>query len=262
MPAMFRRLFLLTFCALLSACTEQGGRVTSSRGVDIIGGRSVLTTDSIARSVVALYDAESEDICSATLLTDSTILTAAHCVQNSPTQLRVLFGQHLTDRSFEKREITAVKVCDQYAVRADEEKDTCDIAVLSFGGPLPEGYAPALLIHHGHVPSVNETVTMVGFGMSDVTLKSGAGELRIVDAKIEDSGFSRSEFLVDQRSGRGGCHGDSGGPVFTAAGVLIGVVNRGVNDPDGRCDVSMGVASVGYYADWISSALAELSSRK
>jgi hypothetical protein len=90
---------LLSSVLVFAACgknlnSSQLSNTGSSAG--IIGGQDVVAGDELATSTVALYDFEKGALCTGTLLSDSILLTAAHCVVDSKASTLVLmFGTDL-----------------------------------------------------------------------------------------------------------------------------------------------------------------------
>lgn len=200
----------------------------------IIGGVPVGASDPVVTSTVALYDGQF--LCTGSLIAQDLVVTAAHCIDDTST-MQVLFRLKVKGTGPAARVLGAV-VHPRYFPSA-EGKDQNDIAVVRFAGKLPRGYAPARLLP-ASIPLQNgQTVTLAGYGITTAIPQSGSGTLRKVDVKIKDARFARTEVLLDQTSGRGACHGDSGGPAFARARgklYLWGVTNRGYpNDAPDDC---------------------------
>jgi secreted trypsin-like serine protease len=84
-------------------------------------------------------------------------------------------------------------------------------------------------------------VTLAGYGEIDGRQHLGAKGLNKVQVTIADPNFAPSEVMMDQRNGKGACHGDSGGPAYATGAngqlFLFGATSRLVNDPNNTCGV-------------------------
>ena len=83
-----------------------------------------------------------------------------------------------------------------------------------------------------------------------------------VDVKISDAKFAKTEVLLDQRQGRGACHGDSGGPaevLKNGVKYLWGVTNRGYPEtgPDDCAQFSI-YTKITAHQSFINTATAQL----
>jgi Trypsin len=124
-------------------------------------------------------------------------------------------------------------------------------------------------------PEVNEALTVIGFGKTE-TGPNSATLLR-VNVSAVDFGACATQYLeqagevvVDNimfcsgGQGTGGtCQGDSGGPLFVhdidGTVVLKGIVSWGEGCGSGFPDISVRVARVAAYADWIRQGICCLS---
>jgi hypothetical protein len=106
-----------------------------------------------------------------------------------------------------------------------------------------------------------QEVTLAGYGITQTNPHSGAGTLRKTTVRIAQPRFGDTEILFDQRDGHGACHGDSGGPaLITLRGktYLIGVTNRGYQDPNDTCGQFAVYTRVAAYKSFITRAAAAL----
>lgn len=227
----------------------------------IIGGVEA-TNEDFTKTIVSLYNLSTESLCTATILSDTILLTAAHCLDGEPSDLRVIFGLTLESENAIIKPVNAFQVSPLWPVRMGQQYNSGDIAIVHFSGGLPPGYqAAALLTDNGLL--VNGTATLLaGYGISDGVKGEGAGTLRSVETTILDAAFSKTEILVEQSKGKGACHGDSGGPAYLKLNgklAVWGVTSRGVNDPNNDCSVSAAYTNIVYYASWIARASAQLN---
>jgi len=267
----------LLFVAIqLTACSPSA--VTPSQAIkssdlgdseSIIGGTVVSGADSIAQSTVLLFDTQKGSICTGNVITQNLILTAAHCTQLHPEKIVAIFStimpQSMDDlKKMNWRRIVGGKTSEAWPLLDEsKEKDWGDIAILKFDGALPAGYKAARLLSKKSSLRNGQSVTLAGFGITDGIEQTETEALRKVNVKIADVNFSSTELLMDQRSGRGACHGDSGGPALIKVGssdVLIGVTSRGEKDPGDTCLQFSIYTSVAAHLDWIKKTAKELSS--
>jgi trypsin len=137
--------------------------------------------------------------CGAVLLTESTAVTAAHCVEGHPASLRVQYGSLIRDEG------------ETVAITSIERHD--DLALLTLAAPLP--LAPVALADD--IPGPGTTAEAVGWGE---TTDGGdpADLLRVAEVPIVGCAT-----LCAGSEGVGACTGDDGGPLL-ADGLLIGVL--------------------------------------
>jgi secreted trypsin-like serine protease len=252
----------LVGCGNPSASSSAGRAPASVDNVSgIIGGDVAAGSEDFVKSTVMLYDAVQQSLCTASIISKDMLLTAAHCVDDSPKALKVIFLLSLDKLSKDNvqtsvRQVTDFRTNPLWATNQDEEKNTGDLAVVKFAGGLPDGYSPVGLLNKSADIANTVTVLLAGYGTSDGVAGTGAGLLRSVETTVLDASFSASEFLVKQDAGKGACHGDSGGPAFIRIGdrlAVAGLTSRGVNDPKNQCNVSAAYTSVPHYLTWIKA---------
>jgi hypothetical protein len=249
----------------LAACAPSTGGSLKSAGdlnAGIIGGTDATGSEDFSKTVVLLYDKAVGAICTASIISDKLLLTAAHCVSSSPTSLYVVFGTNVESTDIIVRRVVTTATTPVWAARQGQDLNTGDMAMVGFVGGLPDGYKPAELLSDASVLKDGDAVTLAGYGTSDGVAGTGAGKLRFVDTTIQTAAYSESEILMEQSKGHGACHGDSGGPAYVNVNgkrLLIGVTSRGVNDPDNHCGVSSAYTSIAYYADWVKKSATEMA---
>jgi hypothetical protein len=236
----------------------------------IIGGQDSTGREEFNPFVVALYDSGQGGLCTATILSDQFLVTAAHCVDNAdPRMLRVIFGLDIADRGgVVVQSVETYVQSPVWPVRQFSEFDTGDIAVIKFRGGLPMGYRPARVLTDPSALANGVPVLLAGYGASGAVQTPqgmdhpGAGRLRSVVTSVKNSAYSASEILVEQSAGKGACHGDSGGPAYVKLNGQLyvwGVTSRGVDDPGDTCGVSAAYTSIPFYWSWISRTVEQLS---
>lgn len=207
----------------------------------IVGGRAVGSSELEAKTTVALLTITPQGVgtCTASILASDILVTAAHCVTDGfgraypAKQLRIIFHTNVDLGIDDNRPATGVKVNPKWNGGSLNGKDQGDIAIVHFKGGLPSGYQSAKLLPSSQSLKKGESVTLAGYGVTQMTPfgGTGSGVLRKVDnVKISNPKFAKTEVLLDQRQGRGACHGDSGGPAFVKRNNVVylwGVTNRG-----------------------------------
>ncbi len=257
-------LFSALSAITLAACSQPAPSAMSAGEGDssIIGGTDANGSEEFASTVVSVYNVESSGLCTASIVSDSLLVTAAHCVNGPASSLRIIFGTNIKDEKTRiVREPDSYKVSPLWPFRQDEPLNSGDIAMVKFSGGLPPGYRPAQILADASHLTNGTTVLLAGYGISNGVAHTGGGTLRYVEVQIQNNAFSESELLVAQNQGRGACHGDSGGPAYVRVNgqlMLWGVTNRGVNDPKNDCSVSAAYASVLYYREWLQQTAQEL----
>lgn len=244
----------LTLAALVGCGSPQGTVSTRTDGA-IIGGEDVTDAQPFSNTVVSLVNTAQGSICTASILSTSILVTAAHCVDGEASDLVVVFNRSIEEPKLTTRQVTGYKTSPVWAARQNELLNNGDIAVVRFDGGLPAGFAPTKMLADVSKLSDGQAVTLSGYGNDDGKAGSGAGKLRWVETTLKNVNYTKSEILVEQSKGKGACHGDSGGPAYVkntdGSYLLIGVTSRGVDDPNNDCSVSAAYTSVMYYASWI-----------
>ncbi len=160
------------------------------------------------------------------MLTSNVILTAGHCVTKvgdkvgkgevTEVTLIAVFNTDLNSaQRGDVRLITQTVVHPQYG-KTTGNTDNHDLAIVKFAGALPAGYQLAKFLDDESLLKEGTTVTLAGFGINktDGTNTESDNRLSKVDIEVAVPDFGQHEVILDQRNGKGACHGDSGGPAF------------------------------------------------
>ncbi len=284
------RLSLVLAAFVLSSCGGEGSSrlhdsVAVTEGVGIIGGEPVESDDLIATQTALLIDIYSGFTCTASILNDEWLLTAANCVVESrPSALRVAFtgsyddfrqGLHHEDvREVEKYYVPSIfyETLDQ--IREMEEqafeegrplpsekihavRDWGDIALIRIKGKIPASKTPVAISDAAISLEEGQRVVLAGYGRRGIEGDAPWGELHKVTVAVADPEWGQSEFLLYNNDGRGACFGDSGGPVYVYADgryYLFGLISRRMGGM--VCDHFSVSTSILSHSEWIQSILA------
>jgi secreted trypsin-like serine protease len=240
-----------------------GAASTAFASEFIIGGTAVTASDPVASTTVLVTDGNY--ICTGSIIDQDLVVTAAHCVAAPAENLRIVFALDLNgtiDKSM-VLPITGYLANPGWQGEASQGVDQHDIAIIRLNGAIPAGYKPATLLSSQASAALakGDVTELAGYGITNAQTQDGAGLLREVGVKILKQ-LGSTEVVLDQRSGKGACHGDSGGPAFVSVGgqpQLWGVTNRGYPDnaPD-DCRHYAVYTRIEAYASWISQAAAQL----
>lgn len=177
--------------------------------------------------------------CGGTLISADTVITAAHCVDRSPSVYSVLAGQTTLSASDGTRhDVKSIHVHPRY-----NRDNKADVAILKLSTPV-EGITPVTLggLEGASYEQAGRLLTVAGWGrlteggrgpdvMQHVAVpfiphaecqRQYQGR-KVIDANVE---------LCASRPGQDSCQGDSGGPLFLrsadARWVQLGVVSWGI----------------------------------
>jgi secreted trypsin-like serine protease len=226
---------------------------TSTAG--IIGGKEVAANEPPAQTSVILYDPAAKAICTGSLLGNNIVLTAAHCLGKDPSKILVIFAINISKTTIEMaRPVVGAIANTLWRTNRQKPKDTADIALIKYQGTTPPGYKAATILPNVSPLKNNAAILLAGYGISDSTKKTGSGVLRQTVTTISNNVFSSTEILLEQRQGRGACHGDSGGPAYIVANgtyYLWGITSRGNQDTKDQCNAFSVYTNLLAHLKWI-----------
>jgi hypothetical protein len=213
---------------------------------------------SVAHKAVVALTSDTQFFCSGTLITETVVLTAGHCLEaSSPGNTQVFFGQNANTGNGDYRDVDEWEVHPQF----DFRHLIGDIGIIRLASAAPAGISPI-----PHLPNAlkltaadaGKAVEFSGFGVtesgSDGAKLHMQGTISLVcpgPDSCSNGEVVPKSFRYSQGDG-GPCSGDSGGPAFILRDTteyVAGVTSYGDED----C-TDYGVSTtVSEYAAWVES---------
>lgn len=205
----------------------------------INGGEAVQASDPVAKSTVML-ETDSQ-YCSATIISESSLLTAAHCIGANEAWVSI----HFTGlEGSQSRQASRFFRHEGYQDKNDTTQN--DIAIIFFTGGLPNGFTPVSILPVDKELVIGDELQVAGYGAG-----GPLGTLAKVKLNVSEFLDTKSLIKFNQTTKHGICHGDSGGPAFKLINnqlFLAGVASY-ANEID--CSGYSVYTRVHNYIDWI-----------
>ena len=224
--------------------------------------------------------------CSASIVGERTLLTAAHCLPRrgvtqgggsfpigyfEEIEVLAFFGLNPRDESPRGATVVSGWVHPDFSFEwwKDTENDwnpeipINDIALLELRRPIPDFKQPATLIEPDHSYETNQNVTLTGFGRTESQNPFEMPSMRYITVDWREYQTNQTDYFVgagridfpEREEGLGSaCNGDSGGPGFIEDGgtKLAGVIVRGPDRNSGGCFAGVTILTdIKPYYGWV-----------
>lgn len=163
--------------------------------------------------------------CTGTFVSDNTLITAAHCANNSPTG------------GIKYKKIVPIEITHYGKLAGSKSKVWEDLLIVIF----PAGTSKSFASLSNQAPKIGDRITIFGYGQTDLIndnkpdgkKRKGYNTLTNIqenntvltyEAPRNHEGVAKGEKAMTGR-------GDSGGPLFLQGGGLVGIVSRGSLEP-------------------------------
>jgi hypothetical protein len=240
------------------ACSAEAPSSSEVLGVErasiIEGSPSGKRNDAVVLLTVVDGDGEIVGGCTATLVAPNLIVTARHCVStlsdgsriesdHRPGDLVVSTG---VDARAPESPVVAARGKAVF-VEGVSRIEGNDIALVLLDRRL--SHVPFAPIRLGRRVTPGESLTAVGWGIeANGELPNARKEISRIGVKVVGTepnvGSLESEFVIGQAA----CSGDSGGPMLSESGAVVGIISRvgnGVKPEEGTANFCVGPEAVG-----------------
>jgi hypothetical protein len=201
----------LGITALIGCGGGGGGGSGACSALKINGGESCEGGAPTVAAVISVSKDGREEICTGTLISQTSILTAAHCVEGRPKEIVVAVPGHTRKASqyFIHPGYRSIRYGSSFGL-------INDLAIIKFSEPIPVGPAP-ILVSKG-APASGEEVVAYGFGVDEqgqsFVGRFNSGDVPLKATYLIFSGVNSGLLYETVSSGSGNtCKGDSGGPI-------------------------------------------------
>ncbi|CAH1402814.1 unnamed protein product [Nezara viridula] len=241
----------------------------------IVGGTKALPNE--YPWMVMLVEGDSRDVmCGASIINTNVAITAAHCTHylSRYTKLNVIAGTSDVNKPGQVVPVSRWIEHEKYnSPQYDAARTINDISLLLLEKPLEfNPNVGPVCMPNGKYDIENQWVKLIGWGQLGGYLPP-TRDLMETDVKVLPFKTCQSKFplktpqtqICTQAPGKGGCMGDSGGPVTyldpkTNRYTLVGLVSFG----SGNCDpiVPTVMTEVSAFLPWIKSKINTLGCQK
>ena len=257
--------------AILGGCGAEGdgssGPLVSSASLPVVGGVPASPDD--YPSTVALTDSSGEPFCTGTLVAPKTVVTAAHCLAYSGSDVWIAYGT--TDpaslNNNELHEVVKAVAHPDYdsspVVDADGMGLSNDIGVVVLKEPIA-GAKVTPVLPAEEIEAIlypNRDIHIAGYGIYDMPWTGG----ELYKAVTPHIRHIEWEMLAGKPGKPDTCNGDSGGPAYVLKGCelwLVGATSRAWKKSTEFCGDGGLYTLVPRYIAWLEAESGETVSPK
>jgi secreted trypsin-like serine protease len=175
-------------------------------------------------------------LCTASLISPTVLLTAAHCVSAEEVGDGAVFGVYTgsdLNNADNSLWVDVDSVDHDQAFDSSDLEGGHDVGIVVLKQPITDVQPVAFATRSLSSSIVGKSIRLVGYGLSNAANQTGAGTKRQTTASVDNM----NSLLVEVGStAHGTCNGDSGGPAFATIGgveTIIGVTSFGSTDCTG-----------------------------
>lgn len=222
---------------VLAACgpTSLPSPPQATARVDAILGGMADTTSATVFILDLRFDNGQASICSATLVSPRTLLTAAHCVDPSlkgATSVMVRATNKADANMLSMSDVTEVTAISRHPGWNPASQTSPDDLAMLLLAAAPTGVTPSPLVRSLPSGFTGQSIRLVGYG----TTGSGNSDSAIRRAvTLPVSSVGANTFNFGASGSTGVCSGDSGGPSFFSTGGAEAVVGVHSRTNSGNC---------------------------
>jgi secreted trypsin-like serine protease len=263
---MLRTLHTLMILAAFTVGCQPKGSEDEGSDAKIYGGVPVKPGEPLEAFTAALTKPSGAIVCTATLVTPTVLVTAAHCLtpKNVDGGMNVVFGVE-TKRGL-AGPVIAYVVHPKYNPANQGSVDSqYDIGLVAVASAAPGSRPIPIIDPELPLEPYLSDIVIAGFGLTDVGAKD-PGILRSAHTAFAAASSSSQEVFVDGFRVTNACSGDSGGPaliwnggqyyVLGAASYVIGMNGR-------LCDSGYAAyTDLRAYRNWIKEMMDRLPTEK
>ncbi len=226
---------------------------------DIVGGKIVGFGDPDQKlvSMLQIRRPDHESICTASLISDRVLLTAAHCVEG--VDASDIFANFKSSAGCPINQLRdmRLKIVKKVIHKNFDgtPKSLSDLALLYLEESAPTDQE-RLRILEKEKKITNDKILLIGYGITEETKRDSQVLRRIYKSWKNDFTPKGRSLIVDQSSGSGGfCRGDSGAPIIGEVWgepyiIAVNSANVGIR-PQTECQtLSIAISSI-EFSDWI-----------
>lgn len=232
----------------------------------VVGGKEVSLEDSWRTKAVLLQIKRSSktSTCTAAVLGESLLITAAHCVSDAAPQdvtARVEFTGRNKAKARQDKVLKAQKIITHPQYDKTPQSHS-DLALIKLAGEIPSEY-PLVSLYDGKSALNNDEVIFLGYGITGEE-KADSQVLRTTTKSYKKDAFIKGALLGFNQTTKGGgyCRGDSGAPVYVTSGGSLKVIsinsfNVGT-EKNRECHTASFGMYIPHFREWILTQVLEL----